>query len=145
MYAVLVKNDETSWDVVHTLQYETDGERKAIVDQALAKDSPVIGMETTSYRNLVKPGAVWDGSSFSGGVALPPDKIAVDIWETHKRFTFLSENVVIANFAIEKESPVSEFLSAAFENDVILVSVPSDQSVSSGGTYGWDGTRFSAV
>jgi hypothetical protein len=145
MYAVLVKNNETSWDVVHTLQYETNGEKKAIVDQALAKDSPVIGMETTSYRNLVKPGAVWDGSSFSGGVALPPDKAPLDIWETHKRFTFLSENVVIANFAIENESPVSEFLSAAFENEVILVSVPSDQSVSSGGTYGWDGTRFSAV
>jgi hypothetical protein len=144
MYAVLVKNNETSWDVVHTLQYETNGERKAIVDAALAKDSPVIGMETTFYRNLVKPGSTWDGSSFIGGT-LPPGMVPVDIWETHKRFSFLSENIVIANFAIENESPVSDFLSAAFENEVILVKVPSDQSVSIGGTYGWDGSRFSAV
>jgi hypothetical protein len=145
MYAVLVKNNETSWDVVYRLQYDTGNNRKIAVDEALAKDVPVIGMETTSFRNLVRPGAVWDGSSFSGGEELPEGKVAVDIWDTHQRFTFLSENVVVANFAIENDSPVSEFLSAAFENEVILVPVPLDQSVSIGGTYGWDGTRFSAV
>ena len=145
MYAVLVKNNETSWDVVHTLQYDSENSRKIAVDEALAKSVPVVGMETTSFRNLVRPGAVWDGSSFSGGVELSPDKVVEDITDTHKRFTFLSENVVVANFPIKNDSPVSEFLSAAFENDVILVAVPSDQSVSIGGTYGWDGTRFLAV
>jgi hypothetical protein len=145
MYAVLVKNNETSWDVIHTLEYTTGTEKKTVVDEALAKDVPVVGMETTSYGNLLKQGSVWDGSSFSGGIELSPDKDPLDIWETHKRFSFLSENVVVANFAIENTSAVSDFLSAAFENEVILVTVPSDQSVSTGGTYGWDGSRFSAA
>lgn len=142
MYAVLVKNDETSWDVVHTLPPYFDAEKQSNLDNAFLKDSPIVGMETTSHRNTAKLNAVWDGSSFSGGNIPKPDVEVVDIWDTHKKFSFLSENVVVANFVIKNTSPKSDFLSAAFENEVILFPIPSDQFLTIGSTYTIENNRF---
>jgi hypothetical protein len=145
MNAVMVKNNETSWDVIHLIGDPLDENKKSVLDAALAKNLPIVGMETTSYKNSSKTGATWNGTSFSGGPTPPADKIPLDIYDEYKKFSFICDNVVVSNFVVKNDSPISEFISTAFENEVILVNVPSDQSVSVGGTYGWDGSRFSAV
>ena len=142
MYAVLVKNDETSWDVVHTLPPYFDAEKQINIDNAFLKDSSIIGMETTSYKNTAKLNAVWDGTSFSGGNTPAQGLEPIDIWDTHKKFSFLSENVIIANFVIKNTSSKSEFLSAAFENEVTLFPIPSDQALIIGETYTIENNRF---
>ncbi len=142
MYAVLSKRNETSWDVLHTMLPYADAEKNLLIENALAKSAPVIGMETTSFRNSVNPKSVWDGTSFSGGVEPPAGSEPVDIWDDHKRFSFLSENVLIANFVISNTSVLSDFMSEKFTGEVILVKVPEDQAVAAGETHGWDGSRF---
>jgi hypothetical protein len=142
MYAVLSKRNETSWDVIHTMLPYADAEKNLLVENALAKPTSPIGMETTSFKNNAKFKSVWDGESFSGGVELPEGSEPVDIWDDHKKFSFLSENVLIANFAISNTSVLSDFLSEKFTGEVILVKVPEDQAVAAGETHGWDGSRF---
>ncbi len=142
MYAVLSKRNETSWDVIHTMTPYEDAERNLLVESALAKSTPPVGMETTSFRDNARFKSVWDGTSFSGGVARPEGSEPLDIWDENKRFSFLSENVLIANFAMSNTSVLSDFMSEKFQGEVILVKVPEDQAVASGETHGWDGSRF---
>jgi hypothetical protein len=145
MYAVLSKKDQTSWDVVHIMAENTETKIKALMENAFANNSHLVGMETTSFRDDVRLESTWDGVSFSGGVQRPEGSEVLDIWDDHKRFSFLSNNTVVSNFIISNESVLSDFLSTKFQNEVILVKIPAGQSVSSGETYGWDGSKFTEV
>jgi hypothetical protein len=145
MYAVLSKRNETSWDVVHTMSPYLDAEKDALVESAVAKTPPPFGMETTEFKDTVRIGSTWDGTSFSGGVERPEGSEILDIWDSNKRFSFISENTVIANFLVSNTSILSDFMSERFENEVILVKVPADQSVAAGETHGWDGSRFTEI
>jgi hypothetical protein len=142
MYAVLSKRNETSWDVVHTMVPYLDAEKDALVESAVAKTPSPFGMETTEFKDTVKIGSTWDGICFNGGVERPEGSEILDIWDSNKRFSFISENTVIANFLISSTSVLSDFMSERFKNEVILVKVPTDQSVAAGETHGWDGSRF---
>jgi hypothetical protein len=145
MYAVLSKRNETSWDVLRTMGPYADSEKDLLVENAVSKTPSPFGMETTSFRNDVKVGSIWDGTSFSGGVQLPSDSEVLDIWDDNKRFSFISENVVVSNFVLGNSSALSEFMSEKFTGEVILVKVPEDQSVAAGETHGWNGSRFTEV
>jgi hypothetical protein len=145
MYAVLSKKNETSWDVIKTMVPYLDSEKNLLVEAAVAKTPPPFGIETTSFRNDAKVGSTWNGVSFSGGVELPEGSEILDIWDDNKRFSFISENVLVANFVLGNSSVLSDFLSEKFNGNVILVKVPEDQSVAAGETYGWNGSRFTEV
>jgi hypothetical protein len=142
MYAVLSKKNETSWDVVHVIPPYENSEKDLLVESAVAKTPPPFGMETTSFKDNVRIGSVWDGVSFSGGVQRPEGSEVLDIWDSHKRFSFISENTIVANFVIGNDSILSDFMSERFQGEIILVKVPQDQSVAAGETHGWDGSRF---
>jgi hypothetical protein len=145
MYAVLSKKNETSWDVLRTIAPYENLDRNAIVESAVAKTPPPFGMETTSFRDNARLGSTWDGVSFSGGVNRPEDSVVLDIWDDNKRFSLLSDNVIIANFVLSNSSVLSDFMSERFQGEVILVKVPADQAVAAGETHGWDGLRFTEV
>jgi hypothetical protein len=142
-YAYATKVSEDSYEVFNMLHLESPQADILIqrIDNALNSGLPITTLVTTDIPN-VYPGAVWDGESFSGGVELPEGSEPVDIWDDHKKFSFLSENVLIANFAISNTSVLSDFMSEKFTGEVILVKVPEDQAVAAGETHGWDGSRF---
>jgi hypothetical protein len=145
MYAVLSKKNQTAWDVVQILPENTEIKIKALMENAFANSSQLVGIETTSFRDNVRLESVWDGTSFSGGVERPEGSEVLDIWDDNKRFSFLHNNTVVSNFVISNQSVLSDFLSEKFQNEVILVKIPVGQSVSAGETYGWDGSKFTEV
>lgn len=143
MYSVLVKNDDSSWDVIGLFKLEEHPDKSAVIDSAIDSGLAITGMETTSYKNDARINSVWDGSSFSGGNALSPEaKDDDELWSTFKKYSLLCDNKVIFNMTINNDSPRSELFSAAFASEVTLVKVPTDQTVFIGETYGWDGERF---
>jgi hypothetical protein len=145
MYAVLSKKNETSWDVIKTIVPYSNSEKDLLVENAVSKTPPPFGMETTSFKDDARIGSTWDGVSFSGGAQRPEGSEILDIWSDNKRFSFISENVIVANFVIGNDSILSDFMSERFQREVILVKVPQDQSVAAGETHGWDGSRFTEV
>lgn len=149
MYAVLSKQDESSWKVLRVMAkpaFAGGGTNSSLeyklsmIDNAFAKNSSLVGMETTTFGDSVRVGSVWDGTSFSGGPEKPEDY--VDIWDENKRYSFLSDNTVIMNFFINNNSASSDAISEAFKGEVILVKIPDDQGVSVGEIHGWNGSRF---
>ncbi len=145
MYAVLSKKDETSWDVLKTMPAYENLEKDAIVENAVLKTPHPVGMETTSFRDAAKFKSVWDGVSFSGGVERPQESEVLDIWDDRKRFSFLSEGMIIAGFVLPNTHALADFMSEKFKGEVILVKVPEDQAVAPGETYAWDGLRFTEL
>jgi hypothetical protein len=145
MYAVLSKKDETSWDIIHVIAEDHEPKVKLLLEDAFTNKSHLVGMETTSFRDNARLGSTWDGVSFSGGVTRPEDSVILDIWDEHKRFSFLSDSVIVTNFVISNQSIFSDFFSERFQGEVILVKVPEDQAVAAGENYGWDGLRFAKV
>jgi hypothetical protein len=145
MYAVLSKRNQTSWDVIKTIEPYADLEKNLLVETAVLKTPHPYGMETTSFKNDVKIGSIWNGISFSDGTDNPELIKPLDFFENKKRFSFISENVVIANFLLNVSSRLSDFMSEKFNGEVILVKVPEDQSVTIGETLGWNGSRFTEI
>ncbi len=145
MYAVLSKKNETSWDVVYIMPDHGEERIKSLIEDALENNPHLVGMETTSFRDDVRLQSTWNGTSFSGGVERPEDSEVLDIWDDNKRFSFLSNNTVVCNIVISNQSVLSDLLSEKFQNEVIFVKVPVGQAVASGETYGWDGSKFTAV
>ena len=119
--------------------------KNLLVENAVAKTPHPMGMETTSFKDIARYKSVWDGVSFSGGVERPEGSEVLDIWDENKRFSFISENILIASFVLNNNHVLADFLSEKFQGEVILVKVPEDQAVAAGETHGWDGSRFTEV
>ena len=141
MYAILVKNNEESYDVLSSLNY-TDQEIMNNIENALNSGSPVIGMAATDHKLTATYGATWNGTSFSGGKASRMSDATEEEINSFDLYAFLQNNVLIARYGVRTDSPKSEMFKAAFESDVILVKVPEDQSVYPGETHNWNGSRF---
>jgi hypothetical protein len=143
MYAVLVKNDSATWDVIGLLDYSGLPEKAAVIDEALESGLPITGMETTPFKNTARTGSIWNGTSFSGGSPLSPDANDSDeYWDTVKKYSLLCNNKLISSIIVLKDGSRAPLYEAAFATEVNLVKVPSDQSVFIGETYGWDGSKF---
>jgi hypothetical protein len=142
MYAVLSKNSEASFDVLYTFTEHQEPKIQALIDNAFTKHTELVGMETTSFRDTARLGSTWDGVSFSGGISRPEGSVVLDIWDDNKRFSFLSDNIIVTNIVLGNASILSDFVSEKFQGEVVLVQVPEDQSVSLGENHGWDGSRF---
>jgi hypothetical protein len=141
MYAILVKNNEQSYDVLSSLSY-TDQEIMNNIENAINNESPVIGMAASDHKFTATYGAVWNGTSFSGGKASKMSDATEEEVNSFDLYVFLQNNVLIARYGVRTDSPKSEMFKAAFESDVILVKVPEDQTVYAGETHNWDGSRF---
>jgi hypothetical protein len=132
MYFVIAKNEDSSWKAVFQFTYSTDA-RKNILDAALESNLPITLMETTSYRNQAKSGAVWDGSSFSGGT--PADGVDYmelpttdDYWNDRRTYAFICDNVIIAMVIAHNDTTIGSFLNEHLnKTDVRLIKVPADK------------------
>lgn len=143
MYAVLVKNSNDSWDVIGLLDYDSAPEKKSVIDNALSSGMPIVGMETTQYKNDARTNSVWNGTSFSGGNPLSPDAENSDVfWNSIKKYSLLVDNKIIASVTMPVDSPRAELYAAAFSSEVSMVKIPEHQNVFLGETYGWNGTEF---
>lgn len=143
MYAVLVKNNETSWDVIGLLDYGVIPAKSQIIDDALDSGMPITGMTTTQYRNDARTNAVWNGTSFSGGIPLSEDANNTDeFWNSVKQYSIICDNKIISNITINNDNPRSALYEAAFASEVTMVKVPEHQVVYLGETYGWNGAEF---
>jgi hypothetical protein len=141
MYAILVKNTDNSWDVID-LYKKTEPD--VILDEALQSGLPIVGMEATSHRKNALKGAIWDGTSFSGGTASSegPSNDDDEFWNSVKRYVFLCDNKVVLGKTVSVLSANVEMFDAAFSSEVTVVKVPDNQVVYVGETYGWNGTEF---
>jgi hypothetical protein len=142
-YAVLVKNNDESYDILNFINYYDDSTTANLIDSALSDlSNPIIAMDASNHKTTATRGSTWDGNSFSGGIVSKAADATAEELDSFKLYVFLHNNVVIARNAVRTDSPRLEAFEAAFASEVKLVKVPDDQYVAIGETHGWDGSRF---
>jgi hypothetical protein len=141
MYAILVKNDDESYDVVSIYNHK-DTDIINGIEAALALGHPVIAMEASEHKLTATHGSTWNGTSFSGGKPSRASEATQEQLDSFNLYVFLSNNVLIARHGLPVGSNKTELFNAAFNGEVVFAKVPEDQSVSEGETVGWDGSRF---
>jgi hypothetical protein len=144
MYAILVKNDNQSHDVLAIINHR-DTDVLAGIDEALASGNPIVAIDGSDHKLTATYGSVWNGTSFSGGKPSRASEATQEELDSFKLYLFLCNNVLVARYGVGSGSPKVQMFDAALESEVTLVRIPEDQSVLPGGTYNWNGTRFSAV
>jgi hypothetical protein len=144
MYVVLTKNDDNTWDAIRDVILKD--ELATAIEDALANELPIIGINATAYKSSAAKNAVWNGTSFSGG-NINPDMPSDDneIWDTFNRYVFLSDNKVILSFTVGKDDANSAMYEAAFAGETILVKSTSEPRMKVGKTFNWDGTNLVLV
>jgi hypothetical protein len=142
MYAILVKNEDQSYDVLSFLNYVNDDEKMNAIESALSAEGPIVAMDASAHKLTATHGSVWDGTSFSGGKPSKASDATEEELNSFNLYVFLHNNVVIARYGVRLDSVKAPMFEAAFASEVILVKVPEDQAVSLGETHGWDGSRF---
>jgi hypothetical protein len=146
MYIVLTKNDNNTWDAIHELDMTATDDLSLMIDSELDKGVPLIGMKVTSYKSKAIKGAVWDGSSFSGGV--PGEAVPLDtdeVWNTRQKYSFLSDNKIIVSFVVNNDNAKSEMFEAAFAGETVLVKNLTKPFNKLGKTFTLDGTSLTLV
>jgi|694.fasta_scaffold128795_1 hypothetical protein len=141
MYAVLVKNDNDSYDVIALLNHE-DPQVIVGIDEALASGKPVVGMDASEHKLTATYGSSWNGTSFSGGKPSRASEATQEQLDSFNLYAFLCDNVLVARYGVGLTSPKVQMFEAALASEVTLVKVPEDQAVTVGETHNWDGSRF---
>ena len=144
MYAVLVKNIDDSYDVLTLINHQ-DADIISGIDAALASGKKIVGMDASAHKLTATYGSVWNGTSFSGGRPSRASEATEEELNSFNLYAFLSDNTLVARYGVGINSPKVEMFQAALDSEVTVVKVPLDQSVFPGGTYNWNGTRFSVV
>jgi hypothetical protein len=146
MYTVLTKNDDGTWHAIHELDITPTENVALLIDSALDSGVPLTGMNVTSHKSKAIKGAEWDGSYFSGGV--PGEGVPLDtdeLWNTRKKYSFLSDNKIVVSFTVENDNAKSEMFEAAFAGETILVKNLSKPFDKIGKTFTLDGTSLTLV
>jgi len=145
MYAVLVNISDNLYDVVSTFHKPVQKVMDDL-DAAYETGLPITSIDASEHKQTALYGATWNGSSFSGGTAGPNLLEATqEQLDSFKLYAFLSNNVVVARIAVPVNTPKSEMFSAANASGMILVKIPSTQTIDIGKSYNWDGISFSTV
>lgn len=145
MYACVVKNDEGTWDIFDFARYVSNQEKQDRLVAAVESGLPITGMKLTQYQWSATPGAVWDGTGFSGG---PSTIIPSNIdWNTIETYGFLCDNVIIYGMLAQKDTGSGriELLDAIFagDTDVSIIAIPDGQTAKIGDV--WDGEKVISV
>jgi len=142
MYALIIKENENVWEVLTKVDYSTSEERANRLSNAVDSGNPMTGMITTPFQCSATNGAIWDGTSFSGGLpcAVPPEIS----WEGLSTYAVLCENTIVAQWIITANPTLSAMYDAAFDdpNGVNMVRIPEGVSVAMGDI--WDGQNFTS-
>jgi hypothetical protein len=122
MYIAITKNDNNTWDAIYELAVKNGTDLYSLLADEIAKGLPLIGMRVTPYKSKAIRGAVWDGTSFSGGNLKPHVPLDDDeIWTTSEKYSFLSDNKIVVSFTVPNDDSQSEMFKAAFAGETVLV------------------------
>ena len=122
MYTVVTKNANNTWDAIYEISIQGVTALSELLADETAKGLPLVGMRVTPYKSKAIRGAVWDGTSFSGGTLKPHVPLDNDeIWTTSEKYAFLSDNKIVVSFTVPNDDSQSEMFKAAFAGETILV------------------------
>jgi hypothetical protein len=141
MYAILVKNDDESYDVVSIYNNKNTDIMDGI-ESALALGHPVVAMKASDHKLTATHGSTWNGTSFSGGKPSRASEATQEQLDSFNLYVFLSNNILIARHGLPVDSNKTELFDAAFNGEVVFAKVPEDQAIAEGETVNWDGSRF---
>jgi hypothetical protein len=142
---MLTKNSNNTWDAISEITLQ-QGTSLTVLDDAFKKGLPIIGMDATPYKSSAVKGALWDGTSFSGGntdVNAPADDD--EFWNITKRYVFLCENLVVLAYTSGNDSPKAPMFEAAFAGETILIKTLTGPRVKVGKTFNWNGTELTLI
>jgi hypothetical protein len=145
MYACVVKNEEGTWDIFDFAGYVSNPEKQQRLVDAVESGLPITGMKLTPYQWSATPGAIWDGTGFSGGPStIIPDTID---WNTIETYGFLCDNVIVYGMLAQKDTGSGriDLLDAIFagDTDVSIIAIPEGQAAKIGDV--WDGEQVISV
>jgi hypothetical protein len=146
MYVVLTKNANNTWDAIHELNMKQGTDISTLLDSAIEKGVPLVGMNVTPYKSKAVKGSVWNGSSFSGGT--PAENVPSDTdekWNTIEKYSFLSDNEIVISFTINNDDAKSAMFKAAFAGETVLVKNMTKPLDKIGKTFTLDGLELTLV
>lgn len=135
--ALVVKTSDENWEVVYKYNIKNE-EKLEVLASARANGVPITGMVTTPYGDSVRPLAVWNGTSFSGGVPKGEDELPIP--SEMESFSILAgDKVVLTLFNIVNDQNYDKF-QAAFNSEVTLIPINIDNIPQIG--WIWNGEQF---
>lgn len=138
MYAFIVKNNASTWDVWSTLLDIPIVERKERVETAIASGLPITGKNVTEHKTSIKSGAIWNGTQWTGG-----ESFSISEETVLNLFAYICNNTIIL---IHLSSPNTESdaqMAAIFESKNSMIKVPEGQTAKIGDI--WDGENIITI
>ena len=137
--ALLVKGSSQEWEVV--AKYNLPKPKFDEFMAAYESGNPITGMITTTHGEAAVPGAIWNGTSFSGGTKSPWMDETVD-WSVIGTYALISDNKILISFTGVKNDIGYDKMEAAFGSEVTLVPITLGQNALLGSI--WNGQDFIA-
>lgn len=142
-YALLTKASPTTWEVFQVIRLadsEEDTSLANILNLSISNNETVAGLEVSNVNTeSLKRGAIWDGSSFSGG--LESDFYTQEI--RNKRYAFTYDNKLTLVLTAIEGSAQADMYQAAFAGEVSIKKIEDESTIVAAG-YIWDGINFNA-
>jgi hypothetical protein len=135
--ALLVKVSDQEWEVVS--KHNLPKPRFDILSEAYKNGRAITGMKTSSYKETVLRGSIWNGTSFSGGENFGFPEGDED-WDLIGTYSILIDNVVFMRFINVKNDAGYDKMEAAFSSEVTMIPIESGQPVRLGSI--WNGQEF---
>jgi len=138
-YAIGTKVNETDYEIFHIMGAHSDPLPPFVerCENAINSGLPIIGMNTSSFKNDGCTDAIWNGTSFSGGQSFEPMNLN---WDLSRSYSLLCNNkIFLTIFQIAGNLSDSMF-EAAFTQDIVFLKLQDDQFVSKGDI--WNGSSF---
>lgn len=146
-YACIVKNNQGTWDIWREASYGTEEthpqlkSRQERLKNAVESGLPITGIELTEYGHAGMPGAIWDGTQFTGG---EQSSIRQDAdWSTIKTYGYICDNMIIYIFITYTNHPYQLQSQAIFESETTIIEIPEGQTAKIGDI--WDGEKVISV
>jgi hypothetical protein len=146
MYALIVKNDEKTWDVWNTIPTIPFKEREERLQSAIKSGLPIVGKDITDHKSSAKSGAVWDGKKFFGGEIGKIKSGNGDVFEQITEdvplsvYAYICNNVIVLLQFGDVGTDVDSQLKAIFESETTIINIPENQTVNVGDI--WDGKNI---
>ena len=135
--ALVVKISDTEWEVI--AKYDLIEQKNTIFLDAIESGKTINGMIITPFRESATLGAVWNGSSFSGGKE-PGYTRSEEDWEVTSTYALLADNVIFMTFSATLNDIQHAKMEAAFASDVTMVPIRLTDVVRLGSI--WNGQEF---
>lgn len=139
MYALIVKNDEETWDIYNALDKIPIPDREERLANAIASGLPITPMVLTPYRETATSGAVWDGQEFTGGAVHPMTLNGNSNWDTMTQYGYICNNTLLLILFSQPGTERDNEYQAIFDSETTIVKIPEGQTAQVGDI--WDGEK----